>query len=229
MSLYGAIVTALYQRTRTGKGGHVSSHLMANGVWSNGFMVQAKLCGSTIIDRPPRESLPNALSNHYRCRDGRWLILSLLSEERQWPALAAGLGREDLMTDPRFAETAGRHRHAVELIAILDEVFALKDLADWRAILDARGLTFGITAMLDDMPTDEQMRVTETFVPFEGDTMLTINSPFWVGGVNKVSPRRAPALGGDTDRVLQAAGYRDDEVVALRAAGVVGGATSSSR
>src|ERR1700704_1013889 len=33
MALYGAIVTALYRRERTGKGAHVSSNLMANGIW----------------------------------------------------------------------------------------------------------------------------------------------------------------------------------------------------
>ena len=35
MALYGAIVTALYKRERTGKGSHVSSNLMANGVWAD--------------------------------------------------------------------------------------------------------------------------------------------------------------------------------------------------
>ena len=35
MALYGAIVTALYKRERTGEGSHVSSNLMANGVWAN--------------------------------------------------------------------------------------------------------------------------------------------------------------------------------------------------
>ena len=35
MALYGAIVTALYKRERTGKGSHVSSNLMANGVWAS--------------------------------------------------------------------------------------------------------------------------------------------------------------------------------------------------
>ena len=34
MALYGAIVTALYKRERTGKGSHVSSNLMANGIWA---------------------------------------------------------------------------------------------------------------------------------------------------------------------------------------------------
>ena len=46
MALYGAIVTALYKRERTGKGSHVSSNLMANGVWASGVLAQAKLCGA---------------------------------------------------------------------------------------------------------------------------------------------------------------------------------------
>ena len=41
MALYGAIVTALYKRERTGKGSHVASNLMANGVWANGEIGRA--------------------------------------------------------------------------------------------------------------------------------------------------------------------------------------------
>jgi len=41
LALFGAIVAALYRRERTGKGAHVGTSLMANGVWSNGLMVQA--------------------------------------------------------------------------------------------------------------------------------------------------------------------------------------------
>jgi crotonobetainyl-CoA:carnitine CoA-transferase CaiB-like acyl-CoA transferase len=88
MALYGAIVTALYKRERTGKGSHVSSNLMANGVWANGVLAQAKLCGAKFGERRPRERALNAVTNHYQCRDGRWLILSLLNEDRQWPTLA---------------------------------------------------------------------------------------------------------------------------------------------
>jgi formyl-CoA transferase len=35
MATYGAIVTALYQRERTGKSGYVGSSLLANGLWAN--------------------------------------------------------------------------------------------------------------------------------------------------------------------------------------------------
>src|SRR3982075_301455 len=130
MAFYGAIVTALYKRERTGKGSHVSSNLMANGVWAASVLAQAKLCGATFSERRPRERALNAVNNHYKCQDGRWIILSLLNEERQWPALARCLGREDLVNDERFATKAGRHQRSLELIRIFDEIFATKDLAE---------------------------------------------------------------------------------------------------
>jgi crotonobetainyl-CoA:carnitine CoA-transferase CaiB-like acyl-CoA transferase len=221
MALFGAIVTALYQRERTGRGSQVRSNLMANGIWANGVLAQAKLCGARFEERRPRQRALNAVTNHYRCRDGRWIILSLLSEERQWPALAKCLGREDLIADPRFATKADRHARSIELIGIFDTVFATKDLAQWRAILDGNGLVFGVIGILDDIPGDRQMRDNDVLVPFEGDTMLTINSPIWIEGSDKQPPRRPPELGQHSDEVLREAGFDDAEIERLRGCGAV--------
>ena len=222
VSLYAAIVTALYRREHTGKGGQVATSLMANGVWSNGYFVQARLCGAGLEPRPRREHGFNALSNHYRCSDGRWLILSLLNEDRQWPVLVSCLGRPDLLDHPLFATRSARHANARALIALLDEVFATRDLAGWRSVLDAVGLIFGVVATLDDIATDEQMRATDVLIPFENDAMLTINSPLWVEGADKVRPRRPPGLGEHSDEILRAAGYDDAAIRKLRTAGIVG-------
>lgn len=221
MALYGAIVTALYQRQRTGKGAHVQSSLIANGAWANSCFVQAALCGATFIDRPPRERALNALTNHYRCRDGRWIVLSLLDEQQQWPVLARNIGREDLIADPRFVERAARHANAPGLIAIFDEAFATKTLAEWRAILDAAGLIFGVVVKMEDIPGDRQMRAADVLVAFEGDTMLTVNSPISIAGARKIPPRRPPAVGEHSDAVLRDAGYDEAAISALRQGGVI--------
>ena len=221
MALYGAIVTALYKRERTGKGSHVSSNLMANGIWASGVLAQAKLCGAKFQERRPRERALNAVTNHYKCRDGRWLILSLLNEERQWPALARCLGREEFVTDPRFATKADRHARSLELIKIFDEIFAGKDLAEWRKILDGNGLVFGVVGILDDIPADRQMLENDVLVPFEGGGMLTINSPIWVDGSQqgqaaacarrRRAQRRGAARGGvrrGGDQAIARGGHR---------------------
>ena len=110
MAFYGAIVTALYKREKTGKGSHVSSNLMANGVWAASVLAQAKLVGAKFGERRPRERALNAVTNHYQCKDGRWLILSLLNEDRQWPTLARCLGREDLVDRSALCHQEGPPR-----------------------------------------------------------------------------------------------------------------------
>ena len=221
MAFYGAIVTALYKRERTGQGSHVSSNLMANGIWASGVLAQAKLCGAKFQPRRPRERALNAVTYHYKCRDGRWLILSLLNEDRQWPTLARCLGREDLITDQRFATRADRHARSVELIRIFDEVFASRDLAEWRKILDGNGLVFGVVGILDDIPHDKQMIENEVLVPFENDTMLTVNSPIFIDGARKVQPRKPPGIGEHSDEILRSAGYDEASIQRLRASGAV--------
>jgi crotonobetainyl-CoA:carnitine CoA-transferase CaiB-like acyl-CoA transferase len=221
MAFYGAIVTALYQRERTGKCCHVASNLMANGVWAASVLAQAKLCGATFVERRPRERALNAVANHYKCQDGRWIMLSLLNEEKQWPVLARCLGREDLIDDPRFATKADRHARSVELIHEFDAVFATKPLAEWRKVLDGSGLVFGVVGILDDIPTDRQMIENEVLVPFENDTMLTVNSPIWIDGQRKVTPRKPPGIGEHSDDILRGAGFDDEAIRALRARGAV--------
>ena len=133
VSLFAAIVTALYRRERTGKGAFVGSSLVANGIWANGYLAQAALCGAEFVPRPEREEAFNALTTYYKCRDERWLILTVLNEERQWPLLAKSLEREDLITDPRFATKADRHVHSKELVTVLDQAFATKDRSSTRS------------------------------------------------------------------------------------------------
>ena len=50
-----------------------------------------------------------------------------------------------------------RHERSLELIKTFDEIFAGKDLAEWRQILDGNGLMFGVVSILDDIPNDRQM------------------------------------------------------------------------
>ncbi|MBV9860325.1 MAG: CoA transferase [Alphaproteobacteria bacterium] len=221
MAMYGAIVTALYQRERTGKGGRVGSSLLANGLWANGCHVQATLCGETIVPQPPRERGQNALRMHYQCRDGRWLLLSIVSDERRWQLFKDCLDASAL-DDARFATAELREANSGALIAALDGIFATRTLADWRAKLDQAGLVFGIVAVPQDIPEDPQMRASGAIVPFEDGGLLTVSSPIWIDGQEKVAPRPAPELGEHSDAVLTSAGYTEDQIAELRVAGIVG-------
>ena len=109
-----------------------------------------------------------------------------------------------------------------EGIAILDEIFATKDFANWRSTLDAAGIILGIVAKMEDIPDDPQILASEALVPFEDGGTMTVNSPIWIKGQEKMKPRCAPAVGEHSDEVLRAAGYSDTHIGALRGEGVIG-------
>jgi formyl-CoA transferase len=220
MATYGAIVTALYQRERTGKGAHVGSSLLANGLWANGCSVQAALFGEKVVPQPPRERGVNALRIHYRCRDDRWLLLSIAADEWRWDRFKSCLGAAAL-DDPRFATAASREQHSGPLIAILDEIFATRDQAEWRGILDAAGLVFGIVADMDEIHEDEQILASRALVPFVDGGGLTVDSPLWIAGQDKVAPRPAPAVGQHSTAVLLRWGWSEDEIGGLRRDGII--------
>ena len=224
MSLFAAIMTGLYHRERTGRGSAVSTSLMANGLWMNAIAVQGILCGARTEVRPPREESVSALANLYRCRDGRWFMLTITGDERHWPSFAAGIGRDDLATDPRFAETPTRRANARVLTTILDAHFATKDWADWSPILEKTGVAFGVVGTLDDIPRDAQMRASGALVPIDdpgAGATLTVSSPLQIAGEDKVPATLAPEIGQHTVEILRAAGVGDAEIERLLRAGVI--------
>jgi crotonobetainyl-CoA:carnitine CoA-transferase CaiB-like acyl-CoA transferase len=222
MTLYAALVTALYQREQTGRGTVVSSSLLANGLWANSYMATAALCGATFIPRPPREQLFNALSCHYQCGDDRWLLLTILNEDRHWPVLVRCLEREGLATDPRFLTKPDRLGNARALIAELDAAFARHERAHWEKVLHDNGIVFDIIATPEDIPHDDQARANGLVLPFaDDDRVSTIAAPFRIGDTEPVPARLPPAIGQHTDELLTELGYDADAIATLRGAGTV--------
>src|SRR3989441_6481727 len=100
--VYAAIVTALYRRERTGKGSYVTTSLLASGIWSASVFIQAALCGANFYGLHDRAHPVNAALNVYRSSDGTWFLLVVTPDKI--PAVLKAMGREDLLTDPRFSD-----------------------------------------------------------------------------------------------------------------------------
>ena len=224
MSLFGAIMAALYQRERTGRGAMVSTSLLANGLWLNAIAAQGILCGARTVVRPPREEAVDALGNLYRCRDGRWFLIALTPDGRRWQDFTKAIGRPELFTDERFATPPARRANVRALIRILDAVFAERDWADWRRVLEAAGIAFGVVGTVDEIPHDPQMRASGALVPIDdprAGASLTVSSPLQIAGQDKAPATMAPELGEHSVEVLREAGLEQAEIDRLLQAGVV--------
>jgi crotonobetainyl-CoA:carnitine CoA-transferase CaiB-like acyl-CoA transferase len=222
VSLYSAIVTALYRRERTGKGSYVTTSLLASGVWASGVAIQAALVDATFFPLHDRLKPPNATFNVYRSSDDNWFLLVVTPDH--WAALANGIGRPDLLSDARFSDAAKLAANATQLTAILDEVFGSQTMAHWREVLDHAHITFGVVRAPSEVVTDPQLVQNDIVVPLEGaggKLKLTVSSPFKLHGIAKVPAKRAPEIGEHDVEVLQELGFDAKGIESLRASGTI--------
>jgi crotonobetainyl-CoA:carnitine CoA-transferase CaiB-like acyl-CoA transferase len=222
VGLYSAIVTALYRRERTGEGAHVTTSLLAEGVWSASVSIQAALCEAKFFGLHDRKNPANAAMNVYRAKDDTWFVLIVTPDKAA--AVLNAIGRPDLLTDPRFADPAKLMANMHELTVILDEVFCSQPMTYWYKVFGGVHVTFGAVRGPQEVINDPQLRANDIIVPLEGaggKLTSTISSPIQVHGVAKVPAKRAPGIGEHNEQVLRQLGFSATEIDGLRASGAI--------
>jgi formyl-CoA transferase len=224
ITLFAGIMTALYRREKTGQGARVTASLLAEGAWAASMWLQAVLVGA----KPPRpidrSDPPNALVNMYRTADDRWIVLGFANEDKQVPPFLKAIGHPEAAENPRYADTPSRRAHAAEIVGLLDKTFATRSLAEWRELLDAAGLTYGVVQTLEECAQDPQLLANQVFVPIDDgsdDPHLTVDSPVRLDQEQKVRPGPAPDLGEHTESVLRDLGFDAAGIEELRKAEAV--------
>src|SRR5436189_2523953 len=221
VALYAAIATALYRRERTGKGSYVTTSLLASGIWSASVFIQAALTKANFYGLHDRAHPANAALNVYRSSDGTWFLLVVTPDKI--PAVLKAMGREELLTDPRFSDPKKLAENRPQLTAMLDEVFGSQPMSHWYEVFNGVHVTFGVVREPQEVINDPQLRANDIVVPLAGaggKMTSTISSPIQVHGVAKVPARRAPALGEHNEEVLQQLGFSASGIDGLRASGV---------
>ena len=217
--LYGGVMTALFQRERTGKGSLVDTSLLSTGAWIAAENLWSPLITGKSMPKYSRKNPPNPLLNIHRSSDGRWFYICILQADRYWPNLCRCIGREDLIEDSRFTSLERRRENSSALVEILDQAFAASPLAEWGDRLDKQHIAWGAVTRPDEVIQDPQMeandylvevdhplygRLRETAIPFQFDDVA-------------LAPRKAsPEFGGSTEEVLEELGYTWEEIVLLK-------------
>jgi formyl-CoA transferase len=217
MALYGAIMTALYKRERTGEGSEVSTSLMSNGAWANGVFIQAALMDVEFPDRP--EPLPrHPFYDFYTTKDEREFALGMINSRIEWPKLADILDRKDWI-DRELFDFENPFDNADILRAELSDEFKNRKLKEVDELLRNSAVTYGVLGRTTDHREDSQFLETETLVPLEHESfenLYTVNSPFHIVGEKKINFSRAPKIGEHTEQVLTEMGYERSDLEELK-------------
>lgn len=206
-----AIMAALFQRERSGKGMVVETSLFQTGLYGVSWDLSTQLTFGRLSRMKVRESYDQPLVNSYRAGDGRWFYLIGLEMMRHFPGVCRAIGRPGLVDDERFSSGSRVREHREELIAVLDDAFASQPLEHWAEEFDANDVWWAPCQTMAEVAQDPQAEALDTFIEtidnsFDGDLpdgpIRTVATPVRFDG-EVFRPRRpVPALGEHTTEIL---------------------------
>jgi crotonobetainyl-CoA:carnitine CoA-transferase CaiB-like acyl-CoA transferase len=207
--LAGGIAAALVRRARTGRGGVVDVSLLSSGMWVFApSVVASQVHDVDTIPRARHADLPNPLVAGYTTKDGRTVYLAGIQTERH------------------FATAEQRAANARACIEELDKVFAARDLATWRQILEGLSTPWTVVQTAREAAADAQVAANRMLVEVQGQGEGTagayplVASPARFDGAAP-DLRPAPQHGEQTEEILLELGRGWDEIAALKDSGAV--------
>jgi succinyl-CoA---D-citramalate CoA-transferase len=218
------ILAALVERTRSDQGQQVELALYESVLRVMEWTVAAYDRLGIVRERTGNRLPNSAPLDNYATKEGRYVCIAAAGDVL-FPRLARAIGREDLLTDPRFATLADR---AANADAINDEVAAwcaqhtAKEIEE--ALIAAQVPVSGVYGV-DEILTDAQVQARGAVIAVDDPSLGPIKQQAPVPRLDRTPlrvERGAPRLGEHTDEVLaELLGMGDEEIRALRDAGVV--------
>jgi formyl-CoA transferase len=237
------IVAALYQRNTTGRGQRVLA-AMQDGVLNLcrvKLRDQQRLARTHVLEEYPQ--YPNGTFGDAAPRSGNasgggqpgWILkckgwetdpnayIYFITQAPVWEAICKVIGRDEWLTDPRYATPKARLPHLSEIFDGIEEWTKTKTKFEAMDILNTHDIPCGPILSMKEIADEPSLRKTGTVVevdhPTRG-TYLTVGNPIKMSD-SPADVKRSPLLGEHTEEVLGELGYAADQIAALRAEKVI--------
>jgi crotonobetainyl-CoA:carnitine CoA-transferase CaiB-like acyl-CoA transferase len=217
-----AILAALRERERTGRGRRVTSALFE----TTAFLVAQHIAQYELTgEAPPPMSVKRpawGVYDIFETADDR-LFIGIVTDT-QWEVFCREFGEPDLRSDPRLAGNGARVKERGWLIPRLAAIFRRWTRAELERKLDAIGLPYAPIAKPWDLLGDPHLAASggllETRLP-DGRVFHAPTLPLALDGARLGKRAEPPAVGEGAAGVLAALGYGREQIAALRDAGVI--------
>ncbi|GLK70558.1 formyl-CoA transferase [Ancylobacter dichloromethanicus] len=239
------IVTALYQRTLTGRGQKVLC-AMQDAVLN---FCRVKMRDQQRLERGPLreysqfgeglpfgDSVPRAGNDSGGGQPGRILkckgwetdpnaYIYFITQAPVWAKICDVIGEPDWKTDPNYATPAARLPHLNEIFHRVESWTMAHTKFEAMEILNEVDIPCGPVLSMKEIAEDQSLYATGTLVEIDHPTRgkyLTVGNPIKLSD-NDVEVERSPLLGEHTEEILaQVLRLSGDEIARIKASGAVG-------
>jgi formyl-CoA transferase len=213
MHLVQAILLALLQREKTGKGQQVAVSLFESAI-----AMQMQEAAMWLQRERDWNWAALPLTGVFETTDGAIVMVGAF-KSNPLQSISAALELEDLSAVQKFSTFADQVAHKQELQDIFTARFASNSTAYWLSRLEGEDLLCAPVLSLAEAMDHPQSKANGTIVGANGNAL--IGTPLTMSGDGFQERRPAPQLGAHGRAVLEEAGYSPERIAALAAEGVV--------
>jgi len=237
------IVAALYQRNTSGRGQRVLA-AMQDGVLN---LCRVKLRDQQRLDRTqvmeeypqyPNGTFGDAVPRAGNASGGGqpgWILkckgwetdpnayIYFITQAPVWKDICTVIGREEWLTDPRYATPKARLPHLMEIFGEIEKWTMTKTKFEAMDLLNAHDIPCGPILSMKEIAEEPSLRKTGTVVEVDHPKRgkyLTVGNPIKMSD-SPTEVTRSPLLGEHTDQVLGELGYGKEQIAALRSSGAI--------
>ena len=204
---FGAISSALYQRSRTGRGQHIDVSMLES-------MLSLTLNELQWSQFPVKQT-QRPMFGPIETADG--YVMVAIASEKTFQSLMKVIGRLEWVNDPRFAAYADRRDNWVVLMDAVEAWSRTVKTEDCLAALSREGVPSSAYRTVAEALSDPQLAHRRALSQVEdgGGTFEVLNLPFRMSGAVVAAGKRMATLGEHTSALLEEAGLPDKQDAAL--------------
>ena len=218
-----AILAALHQRSRTGKGQYVQSALFENNAFLMAqHMMEGLATGKPITPMPDRIRAW-AVYDNFKTRDGELVFVGVVTDT-QWKVFCEAFGLADLLADPALKTNPQRVEARPRILPIVAGLFGGMTKQELMDKCESLGLPFAPIAKPEDLFDDPHLNASGGLTPItlpDGTRTKVPNLPIEMDGARFGTRLDLPRVGEHTREQLASLGYREDDVQRLIAQRIV--------
>jgi crotonobetainyl-CoA:carnitine CoA-transferase CaiB-like acyl-CoA transferase len=218
-----AILAALHQRGRTGKGQYVQSALFENNAFLMAqHMMEGLATGKPVSPMPDRVRAW-ALYDNFKTRDGELLFVGVVTDT-QWKIFCEAFGLQDLLADPALKSNPQRVEARPRIVPVVSAIFEKMGKRELMDKCEQLGLPFAPIAKPEDLFDDPHLNASGGLTPVtlsNGTATKVPNLPIEMDGARFGTRLDIPPVGGHTREVLAGLGYSLEEIGELIARKIV--------